>query len=256
MFGFACAHAPGDDTRLQGSEAKIQVKMAREGTGFLRATLAIAGKDLRIELRTREVVTTTGFFGVLVAILTSMAYTTGPKTTERVAPGSIWLTVAFAAVLAIGRFWQREREDAAFLSLRTAPIPRSAIFAGKAITLFVFMLVVEAIVVPVVALVFHVDLTEVGPMLALLLLAGTFGVAATGTLFGAMTVQTRARDLMLAAVLLPLLSPALLAGVAATRELLSGAEVSELRDYFLILVMFDFIALAGGLGLFGALIDD
>jgi heme exporter protein B len=230
--------------------------MAREGTGFFRATLAVAGKDLRIEMRTREVVTTTGFFGVLVAILTSMAYTTGAQTTERIAPGSIWLTLAFSAVLAIGRFWQREREDSAFLALRTAPIPRSAIFAGKAITLFVFLLIVEAIVVPVVALVFHIELAQVGPTLAALLVAGTLGVAATGTLFGAMTVQTRARDLMLAAVLLPLLSPSLLAGVAATRELLSGAELGELRDYFVILGMFDFIALAGGLGLFGALIDD
>ncbi len=230
--------------------------MARETTGFLRATLAIAGKDLRIELRTREVVTTTGFFGVLVAVLTSMAYSTGQQTTERVAPGSIWLTLAFAAVLAIGRFWQREREDAAFLALRTAPIPRSAIFAGKALTLFFFLLVVEAIVVPVVALVFHVELAKVGLVLSLLLFAGTFGVAAIGTLFGAMTVQTRARDLMLAAVLLPLLAPSLLAGVAGTRELFSGAEISELRDYFLIMLMFDFIALAGGLGLFGALIDD
>ncbi|HEY1955315.1 MAG TPA: heme exporter protein CcmB [Polyangiaceae bacterium] len=223
---------------------------------FGRAMLVVAGKDLRIELRTREVTATTGYFAVLVAILSSLSYTAGPKTTERVAPGTIWLSLAFTAVLAIGRFWQREREDGAFLALRTAPIARSAIFAGKALTLLLFLIVVEIVVVPVVALVFHVELGDVIGPLSLVLLAGTVGVAATGTLFGAMTVRTRARDLMLAVVLFPLLAPALLAGVSATREILVGAELSELRDYFLLFGVFDFIAVVGGLGLFGALIED
>ncbi len=223
---------------------------------FVRAALIVAGKDLRIELRTREVTTTTGYFAVLVAILASLSYTAGPKTTERVAPGTIWLSLAFTAVLAIGRFWQREREDGAFLSLRTAPISRGAIFAGKTITLLLFLFIVELVVVPVVALVFHVDLPDVIGPLALVLLAGTLGVAATGTLFGAMTVRTRARDLMLAVVLFPLLAPALLAGVSATREILVGAPLSELTDYFWLFAVFDFVAIAGGLGLFGALIED
>lgn len=223
---------------------------------FGRAMLAVAGKDLRIELRTREVTATTGYFAILVAILASLSYTAGPKTTERVAPGTIWLSLAFTAVLAIGRFWQREREDGAFLALRTAPVARSAIFAGKALTLLLFLTIVEIVIVPVVALVFHVELPDVIGPLALVLVAGTIGVAATGTLFGAMTVRTRARDLMLAVVLFPLLAPALLAGVSATREILVGAELSELRDYFLLFGVFDFIAVVGGLGLFGALIED
>ena len=223
---------------------------------FARAALIVAGKDLRIELRTREVTATTGYFAVLVAILASLSYTAGPKTTERVAPGTIWLSLAFTAVLAIGRFWQREREDGAFLALRTAPIARAAIFAGKALVLLVFLLIVEIIVIPIVALVFHIDLPQVIGPLALVMLAGTIGVAATGTLFGAMTVRTRARDLMLAVVLFPLLAPCLLAGVSATREILVGAELSELADYFVLFGLFDFVALAGGLGLFGALIDD
>jgi len=223
---------------------------------FVSASLAVAQKDFRIELRTREVTTTTGFFAVLVAILSSLSYTAGPRTTERVAPGTIWLSLAFAAVLAIGRFWQREREDGAFLALRLAPISRAAIFTGKALTLLAFLIVVEIIVVPVVALVFHIDLPAVIVPLALVLVSGTIGVAATGTLFGAMTVRTNARDLMLAVVLFPLLAPALLAGVSATREILVGAELSELGDYFILFGLFDFIAIAGGLGLFGALIED
>ena len=223
---------------------------------FASAALAVAGKDLRIELRTREVTTTTGFFAVLVALLSSLAYTAGPHTTERIAPGTIWLSLAFTAVLAIGRFWHREREDSAFLALRLAPISRGAIFAGKALTLFAFLVVVEIIIVPIVALVFHVDLPQVIVPLALVLLAGTVGVAATGTLFGAMTVRTRARDLILAVVLFPLMSPALLTGVSCTREILLGAELPELGDYFILLGLFDFISVVGGVGLFGALIED
>ena len=117
---------------------------------------------------------------MLVALLSSLSYTAGPKTTERVAPGTIWLSLAFTAVLAIGRFWQREREENAFLALRTAPISRAAIFAGKAITLLGFLLLVELVVVPVVALVFHIELPAVALPLALVLVAGTIGVAATG----------------------------------------------------------------------------
>lgn len=224
--------------------------------GFLSATWIVLRKDVTVELRTREVVTTTGFFGILMTLLASLAYTAGPNVATRIAPGTIWLTLAFSSVLALGRAWQREREESAFLALLVSPVPRGAIFLGKMLGVFLFVLAVEIIVVPVAALVLHVELRGAGPMLAGLLVLGALGVAATGTLFGAMTVRTRARDLVLATVLFPLLSPALLTGVTGTRELLGGAPFEELTDYFLLLIVFDTVAIAGGLGLFGALVDD
>ncbi len=224
--------------------------------GFAAQVVAVLAKDLTIEVRTREIVTTSGFFGVLVSLMASVAYATGTSTTSRVAPGTIWLAVAFASVLALGRTWQREREDAAFVGMLTAPVSRPALFLGKALGVLAFVLTIECVIVPVVALVFHVDLTQFGPAIALLLLLGTVGVAAAGTLFGAMTVRTRARDLVLASVLFPLLSPTLISGVAATREVLAGAPLSELRDYAVLLLAFDAIAIAGGLAMFGALVDD
>jgi heme exporter protein B len=230
--------------------------MERVRAKVLRDAMLIAAKDLLIEARTREIVTTAGFFAALVAILTSVAFTEGANTTRRIAPGAIWISVAFASILALGRTWQREREDSALLGLLVSPVRRSALFLGKAVGVLAFVLVVEAIVVPIVALLFHVDLPQVGGALALVLLLGTVGVAATGTLFGAMTVRTRARDLVLATVLFPLLSPTLLSGVAATREIFSGAAIGELRDYFVLLGAFDAVAVIGGLTLFGALIDD
>src|SRR5439155_24148382 len=162
--------------------------------------------------------------------------------------------------------WQRERDEGALTGLLVAPIARAAIFLGKAMGVFAFVTVVELIVVPVVALMFHVELADVALPLAVVLVLGTIGVAATGTLFGAMTVRTRARDLVLATVLFPLLSPTLVSGVAATREIFAAAQsmqaatfaeqLVEVRDYLVLLATFDAVALLGGLALFGALVDE
>src|SRR5579883_1611994 len=98
----------------------------RSPVTFVRASLAVLAKDLRIEVATREIVTTAGFFAALVAILTSVAFTTGAETTTRVAPGALWLSVAFASILALARSWQREREESALVGLLVSPIPRAA----------------------------------------------------------------------------------------------------------------------------------
>jgi heme exporter protein B len=229
--------------------------LARRRPSFLRQVLLIAGKDLAIELVTGEIVTTSGFFAVLVAIIASLAFFAGAGAAVQVAPGVIWVAVAFASVLALSRTWQRERDDGALSGLLVMPIARSAIFAGKALGLVCFITVVEIIVVPVAALFFGVDLWKTGGGLALICMVATPGIAASGTLFGVMTVRTRARDLVLASVLFPLLAPTLLAGVAGTRELLGGAPTSELVDYFALMGVFDVVFIAGGLGLFELLVE-
>ena len=227
-----------------------------------RATLAVLAKDLRIELATREIVTTAAFFAALVAILASVSFATGPQTTTRVAPGALWLAIMFSSVLALGRTWQRERDESALMGLLVSPIPRAAIWCGKAVGVLAFLAAVEFVVVPIVALLFHVGLLDVGAPLAAVTFLGTVGVAAIGTLFGAMTVRTRARELLLATILFPLLSPVLVASVAATREIFYAAErgevahIGDLRDLLLILAVFDAVAVAGGFAMFGALVED
>jgi heme exporter protein B len=223
--------------------------------GWGRQTLIVLQKDLAIELATKELVTMGGFFAVLVAVIASMAFSGGADVRQRVAPGVIWVAVAFAAVLALSRAWQRERDDGALNGLLVSPVARSAIFAGKALGLTVFLLLIEAIVIPVTAVFFGIDLVEVGPGLALFCLLVNPGLAASGTLFGAMTVRTRARDLVLAVVMFPLLTPTLLAGVAGTRELFYGASVGEVGDYFQLIGVFDALFIAGGLGMFELLIE-
>jgi heme exporter protein B len=234
----------------------------RSGTALVRATLTVLMKDLRIELATGEILTTTAFFAVLVAVLTAISFTTGPEAATRVAPGALWLAIAFASVLALGRSWQREREESAFTGLLVSPIPRAAIWCGKALGVLAFVTAVELVLVPLVALLFHVDLPAVAAPLGAVMVLGTVGVAATGTLFGAMTVRTRARELLLASVLFPLLSPAILASVVATREVFYAAvsglpvDLGEVRDSLILLAVYDVTAIVGAMTMFGALLDD
>jgi heme exporter protein B len=217
--------------------------------------LLVARKDLAIEIATGEIVTTSAFFAVLVAVIASLAFYAGPDSRVSVAPGVIWVAVAFASVLSLSRTWQREREESALSGLLVTPTARSAIFAGKALGMAVFITLVEIVVVPVTALFFAVDLARTGPGLVLFCLAATPGIAAVGTLFGVMTVRTRARDLVLASVLFPLLAPTLLAAVAGTRELLNGVPLVDLVDYFEIMGVFAVVFTAGGLWMFEILID-
>jgi heme exporter protein B len=188
-------------------------------------------------------------------IVASFALHGGPATRSLVAAGVIWLSVAFSAVLALGRAWQREREESALDGLLVSPVSRSAIFVGKALGLALFLFIVEIIVIPLTALLFAVDLPPVALGLLLIVAFATPGIAATGTLFGAMTARTSARDLILAVVLFPLLAPTLLTAVGATRELLSGVPLAELGDYFKLLGVFDVVFVAGGVALFGTLVE-
>lgn len=215
----------------------------------------IARKDLAIERRTGEIVVTGGFFGALLAILTSVAFYEGPAGAHHLAPGAIWIATAFSAVLALGRTWQREREDGALDALLAGPVSRPAVFFGKAFGVAVFLVAIELVVVPLVSLMLHVNLGAIVGPLALLLGLATIGVAASGTLFGAMTVRTRARELILAAVLFPLLTPTLIVGVAATRDLIDGATVAELGDWIKLLAMFDVVFVLGGAVVFGPVIE-
>lgn len=228
---------------------------ARRLPGWTSQALLILGKDLRIEARTGEVVVTSSFFAVLLVVLASLSLFGGPNTARIVASGVIWLSITFAAVLALGRTWQREREEGALDGLLVAPLSRSALFVGKLLGILIFLWLISLVVIPLTALFFSLELDRYGLGLGCIALAALPGVAAAGTLFGSMTVRTAARDLLLAIVLFPLISPTLLAAVAATRELFGGTPLGELGDYFRLMFVFDVVFAAGGVALFGTLVE-
>lgn len=221
---------------------------------WLRQAAVVYRKDLAIEAATGEVTVTSGFFSLLVVVLASLSFFGGPTSARSVASGTIWLSLAFAAVLSLGKTWQRERDEGALDGLLVAPLSRSAIFAGKALGVWTFLLAVLVVVLPVALILFSIDAAMLPPLLVIAAFA-TPGVAASGTLFGAMTVRTGARDLLLAVVLFPLLSPTLLAAVAATRELFNGVPLAELGDYLKLMGVFNIVFTAGGLSMFGTLVE-
>jgi len=221
-----------------------------------KQVLLVARKDLRIEANSGEVTTTSAFFALLVVVLASMSFQGGPAQGRAIMAGVVWLAILFGAVLSLGRSWARERDGQALAGLLTSPLRPSALYAGKVLGLCAFLAVIELVVFPTAALFFSIDLWEMGPGLLLIAICATPGIATAGTLFGSMTVRTSARDLALSVVLFPLLSPVLVTAVAATRALLNGTDVSDLGAYMRLLLVFDVAFLAGGLALFGSLIED
>lgn len=243
------------------------------GLGLVPATWEIFKKDARIELRTREILATAGVFSVVVGVLASMTFFVNPKYTRATAAGTIWIAVFFASVLSFGRIWQRERDDSALTGLLVAPIPRASIFLGKALATFATILVVEIPLVVLCMFFFQIDFTppdgtlrapdairdptstHVGAFFGLMAM-GTLALSLIGTLFGVMTVRTRARDLILAIVLFPLLSPVLVCGVAGTRNAFETQPFSDYSGFLGLMAMFVFVATAIGAALFGPLVED
>lgn len=223
---------------------------------MLRHALAIARKDLLIELRVRELVPTMTLFGSLVAVLSSMSLFVDEETGRRVAPGVLWTAVAFSGTLGLSRTWGREREEGALRAVLLSPVSPAALFVGKALGALVFVLLTECVVAPLVALLLHAPLGDHLGAFSLLVLLGTVGFVSAGTLFGALVARTRARDLLLAVVLYPLVSPAILCGVVATRDLFGGADLYGVMDWVRMLAIFDLIFIGGGIALLGPLLAD
>ena len=223
---------------------------------MLRAIWLVLRKDLQIELRTGEVVVTTALFASLVTVIASLSFWVDEQSAKLVAPGVLWIAVAFSGVLAMSRSWSRERDNDVLRGLLLSPIPRAAIYIGKSLGTVLFLAVVEIVLVIEVAVLFNLDLAPVIGRLGLLLAFGTIGFAATGNLFAAMGTRTSARDMVLAVALFPVISPALLCGVVATRELLGGAPESDLWAWLRILGAFDLAFVTAGMLLFEPLVCD
>jgi heme exporter protein B len=245
--------------------------------GALAVAWEICKKDVRIERRTGEIVATAGVFSIVIGFLASLAFHVDDKTNAATAAGTLWITIFFAATLSFGRVWQRERDESALTGLLVAPIPRASIFVGKALATFGMILIIEVPLVALCLFLFQIDfsnglgLTNATPEQVVeakksaglhfpaflgLLGMGTAALSFVGTLFGAMTVRTRARDLVLAIVLFPLLSPVLVCGVVGTRKAFELQPFDSYSGFLGLMAMATAITAALGVGLFGALVDD
>ena len=221
---------------------------------YLRQVGALVLKDLRLESRRRESVVGVLVFVLLVLGLFQFALDLEREAMRRVVPGVLWITFLFAGLLALGRTFAAERDGGTLDGLLLAPMDRSAIYLAKVIATVVFMGLVELIALPVFAGVFDAPLLTPGVLLTVLL--GTVGFAAAGTLFAALAAQTRARDVLLPLLLLPLLVPLLIAAARATDDLLAGAAVPASAPWWELLAGLCALFLGVSVLLFDALLEE
>jgi heme exporter protein B len=209
---------------------------------LLRATFAIVRKDLAAEWRSRELFTSMLIFSLLVILIFNFALELDPKTRSNVTAGVLWVTFTFAGTLGLNRSMAVEKDRGCMDGLLLAPVDRSAIYFGKAISNLVFMLVVEVIVLPVYSVLYNVNLLQ--PGLVLVILLGSVGYVAVGTLLSAMAVQTRTRDVLLPILLFPLVVPVVIAAVKASGGILQGFEFVEISTWINLLLVYDVIFIA------------
>ncbi|HEB66133.1 MAG TPA: cytochrome C biogenesis protein [Chloroflexi bacterium] len=222
--------------------------------GLLRTTLAILWKDLSAELRSRELLSAMLVFALLVILIFNFALDLKPAIRKEVTAGVLWATFAFAGTLGLNRSMASEKDRGCLDGLLLAPVDRSAIYFGKALGNLAFMFVIEAIVLPVYSVLYNLNLFNAG--LVGIIVLGSVGYVAVGTLLAAMSVQTRTRDMLLPILLFPLVIPVLISAVKASAAFLDGLAWGEIAPWFNMLLVYDVIFVAIAFMVFDYVVEE
>jgi heme exporter protein B len=221
---------------------------------FLRAVGAIAWKDLAAELRSRELLSAMLVFALLVILIFNFALELDVKARASITSGVLWVTFAFAGTLGLNRSMAVEKDRGCLDGLLLAPVDRSAIYFGKVISNLAFMLIVEAIVLPVYSILYNTNLINLGLIGVVLL--GSIGYVGVGTLLSSMAVQTRTRDVLLPILLFPVIVPVLVAAVKASGGFLQGLPMDEILPWLNLLVVYDIIFIAVAFMVFDYVVEE
>jgi heme exporter protein CcmB len=224
---------------------------------MMRLAWLILRKDLTVEVRSGEIAYTTLFFAVTCVLVFAFALVREGRPPEDGAAGILWIAVAFAGNLALGRTFERERQAETLRALLLAPAPRPAVYVGKLLGVIALLAGAEAVLVPLIALLFQARLLAHPFWLVAILAAGTTGFAAVGTLFAAMLVRARSRDVLLPVLLYPIAVPVIIGGVRGTAALLQpDLDVEVLRFWLALLLAFDVVFVTLALWTFEAVMTD
>jgi len=221
---------------------------------FLHQIAAIIRKDVIAELRTKEMFSSMFVFALLAVVIFNFAFELRIADAATIAPGVLWVSVTFAGMLGLNRSFVLEKDRGCLDGLLLAPVDRSAIYFGKMLGNFMFITLVEAIILPIFSALFNVNLIQAWILIVLLL--GTLGFSGVGTLFSAMAVHTRAREVLLPVLLFPVVMPALIAAVKLTAGLLDGQALAEMANWMQLLVAFDVILIAVSYMTFDYVVED
>ena len=209
--------------------------------GLWTKVFAIFWKDILSEIRTKEILTAVLVFGLLVIVIFNFAFEPESGTTGLVAPGILWVAFTFAGVLGLNRVFAVENENSRLSGLMLCPVDRVAIYWGKLLGSFTFMLIIEIIITPIFLVLLNLPLFL--PGLALIIVLATLGFTSVGTLFSALAVNIRARDIMLPILFLPVVVPVIISAVKATALVLEGGPWGDMLTWLQIMIGFDIIYL-------------
>jgi heme exporter protein B len=224
--------------------------------GFLGTVRLVLAKDLRTELRSKELLVTLMLFGAVLTFIFAFGFANDPATNRKVLPGALWAALLFTGALAIGRTFAREAEADAFTALVLSPADRSAVLLAKMLGNLLLQLVVLALVLPLLAVMLRIDLEGVTGQVVLLLLLGTIGFAVVGTPLAVMAVSARFAEVLLPIVVFPLVVPVLIAGVQGTGVVLGTVIGENPNDFIALMLAFDAFYAVGGLLLFDRMVSE
>lgn len=227
------------DLTTSPEAAPVQMRTDGGAAAYFRKVWAVAAKDVRAELRSKESIGTMAAFGLLAVIVFGLAFDLRVPSADMVVPGVIWVVILFTGVLGLHRAFGAEIDRGSLPALLLAPVDRSAIYFGKVLANLLFLVITEAVFLPVVFVVFDVNIFRPWIMAGIFL--GTLGYVSVGTLFGALTASTRARESMLPVMLLPVMVPVFTAGAGLIANVLDGREFSDFQRWLLILVVYDLV---------------
>ncbi len=222
---------------------------------YLRKVFAIVAKDVVAELRTREMLSSMFVFSLLVILIFNFAFDLRAENQKTLAPGVLWVAIAFAGMLGLSRSFIMEKDRGSMEGLLLTPVDRSAIFLGKMSGNVLFITVVEIVILPIFMVLFNLP-AGILPLVAGVMVMGTIGFAGVGTLFSAMAVHTRAREVLLPILLFPVVIPLMLAAVKLTSAILDRLPFADVQNWFSLLVAFDLIFMALSFILFDYVMEE
>lgn len=233
---------------LTARETRPQMRTEGGLAAYLRKVWAVTVKDIRAELRAKEIAATMVVFGLLAAVIFGLAFDLRVPQATMVVPGVLWAIVLFTGILGLNRSFGAEVDRGTLAGLLLAPVERSALYFGKLISNLLYLFVLELFLLPVMLVLFDVNVFQPWNLVGLLL--GTVGYAGVGTLFAALTASSRARETMLPVLLLPVLAPLFMAGVSLTAGILDGRPMSGLWRWLQILALYDVVFVTAAYVLF------
>lgn len=222
---------------------------------YLKTIYTILKKDILMEIKSRETINSSLVFAVLLVITFSFIMEPASDVERKIAGGIFWMAVTFAGILSINKNMMNEMQGGNFEALMIAPVDKSAIYFGKVISNFIFLIVLEIILILLFIIFYNINILS-HKLMVVVLIAATYGYAAIGTLFSIISIKTKAREFMLPLLMIPIMIPIIIAAILATNVFIFGYDINLSYLWIRLMVVFDIIFSAVIFAIFSNIIEE